>query len=642
MRVAIYCRVSTDEQRERETIKTQREACVRECEANQFTIHEIYEDDGVTGTIALGERPAGARLLEDGARGLFDTVLIYNTKRLGRDARHILNAVYEMERLGLTVKSVTEPLDLATPAGKFTFAIFAGAAGFDRDAMVEVSKAASNRLAFEGQWMGGIVPYGYKVVGKNRKASLLISEEPLPGLNLSEADVIRLIYRMSADEGKSCAVIADHLNSLGVPPAFTRDSRLILRESTRGVWRYGRIRDMLTNTTYKGVHFYGKRSKKKREKIERKVPKIVEPEVWEGAQETLRRNRRFNVSHAKRLYLLRGLIKCELCGLTYVGTGYEVGRKSGVKKGAKERESLSGKAPGDQEPPGKVFRIYYVCNGKHNKRGPLGAYDGRCPAKSIVGEIEDVVWHDVQSFLRDPGAVLQELQARRADRKGDADQMQAELDRFRCAEKEKSGERDRVVTLWRKKRITDSDLDAQLDAIEREERALHLQIEGLERQLDASATRGAELSGIEQLLRDINTQLDSPLSWKTKRNIIVLLVSSIGVQTVQEDGKDVARVFVTYRFEQNREEQEEVTSRLARQSLPRFAAGSHSINSTTFGPLQNGDAPVSEDGSSSAFTPTEDCMELLPVLLGDSRNKNQSVRPITRTPAREPLGLGVT
>jgi site-specific DNA recombinase len=43
--------------------------------------------------------------------------------------------------------------------------------------------------------MGGIVPFGYRKQGENRDARLVISEELVPELDMSEADVVRLIYR---------------------------------------------------------------------------------------------------------------------------------------------------------------------------------------------------------------------------------------------------------------------------------------------------------------------------------------------------------------------------------------------------------------------------------------------------------------
>src|SRR5260370_2797023 len=116
-------------------------------------------------------------------------------------------------------------------------------------------------------------------MGKDRDSPLVISEQVIPGLALSEADVVRLIYHMTAEERKSCFDIAAYLNALGVPPAYTRDGRKLLkgkhRTATSGLWRPGRIRSIIVNTTYKGIHQYGKHSKRQREAIDREVPTIA-------------------------------------------------------------------------------------------------------------------------------------------------------------------------------------------------------------------------------------------------------------------------------------------------------------------------------------------------------------------------------
>jgi site-specific DNA recombinase len=169
------------------------------------------------------------------------------------------------------------------------------------------------------------VPYGYRVEGRKKLARLLVSETPLPALGLSESDVVRLIYRMLAEEGLSCVKIAEHLNAIGAPPAYTRDARKIESEgpdgkrlvNTAGIWRPSRIRNLVVNPVYKGEHVYGKRSKKPRELIRRSVPAIVDGEVWANAQAALHGHQIFSARNSKRKYLLRDLIKCGTCGLNY-------------------------------------------------------------------------------------------------------------------------------------------------------------------------------------------------------------------------------------------------------------------------------------------------------------------------------------
>ena len=66
MVVAVYVRVSTEEQRERQSIVTQREFGFRYCDLHQLPVFETYADDGVSGTIPLELRPAESACLPTG------------------------------------------------------------------------------------------------------------------------------------------------------------------------------------------------------------------------------------------------------------------------------------------------------------------------------------------------------------------------------------------------------------------------------------------------------------------------------------------------------------------------------------------------------------------------------------------------
>ena len=167
-----------------------------------------------------------------------------------------------------------------------------GAVGTRIESIWERSVAGANRVAEAGAWLGGIVPYGYRKVGEKRDAHLNISEEPIPGLALSEAEVIREVFRMAAVERKSCWAIAARLNNLRIPCAYTRDDRLTLRgkrkQRTSGIWRPARVRWLIMNRTYMGVHEFGKRSTSGRPVISRQVPAIITEELWVKAQANLK------------------------------------------------------------------------------------------------------------------------------------------------------------------------------------------------------------------------------------------------------------------------------------------------------------------------------------------------------------------
>ena len=124
----------------------------------------------------------------------------------------------------------------------------------------------------------------------------MISDEPLPDSELSEAEVVRTIYRMSGTEKKSCQKIADHLNRTGIPCGSAENTQVSeagkRTRRTAPIWRPSYVRNMIVSRTYMGQHLYGKRStNRSRKVIVREVPAIVSEEVWQAAQQTLRSNR---------------------------------------------------------------------------------------------------------------------------------------------------------------------------------------------------------------------------------------------------------------------------------------------------------------------------------------------------------------
>jgi site-specific DNA recombinase len=295
--------------------------------------------------------------------------------------------VAELEECGVRVRSLNEEFDTGTASGRLMLTLLSGFAAHEREVIRERSVAGTLRAAEAGAWLGGIVPYGYRKEGERGHTHLVLAETPIAGLHLSEAEVIRLIFQMAAVEKASCQKISGHLNALNVPCAYTRDGRQILRGkrkvNTAGLWRPSRVRNLLISTTYIGQHQFGKRGG--RLIVTRTVPAIVEEQIWKQAQETLAANRLFVSPRGNRQYLLRGLIKCGLCGLNYSGQ-------------ASQRDA------GNEE-------VFYICNGKQAARGLYGKQGRRCPARSVGGRhLEQMIWNDITHFLSHPSEVIDRLQ----------------------------------------------------------------------------------------------------------------------------------------------------------------------------------------------------------------------------------------
>ena len=99
-RIALYLRVSSEEQRNRETIEIQREFLEQYCGLYELEVAGIYKDDGISGTIPLHERPDGRRLIEDAKAGEFQTVLVSKLDRLGRTLLVIVDAHDRLQEAG--------------------------------------------------------------------------------------------------------------------------------------------------------------------------------------------------------------------------------------------------------------------------------------------------------------------------------------------------------------------------------------------------------------------------------------------------------------------------------------------------------------------------------------------------------------
>src|ERR687890_1800233 len=161
-KIALYLRVSSEEQRERETIEIQVEFLNEYCRLYELEVVDTYADDGVSGTIPLHERPEGKRLLEDAKAGRFDAVLVYKLDRLGRSLLVIVDAHDRLQVAGESLKSATEPIDSSTPSGRLIFQMLASFAEYERETIRERTQAGQRRAFKNGRQMGSI-PYGYKI-----------------------------------------------------------------------------------------------------------------------------------------------------------------------------------------------------------------------------------------------------------------------------------------------------------------------------------------------------------------------------------------------------------------------------------------------------------------------------------------------
>ena len=102
LRAGLYCRVSTEEQREGQTIDSQVRELERFAQDRSWVVARIYKDEGWSGSILA--RPELDRLRDDASKSVFEIVLLNDVDRLARDVTHLGIIKRDLERYGVKVK----------------------------------------------------------------------------------------------------------------------------------------------------------------------------------------------------------------------------------------------------------------------------------------------------------------------------------------------------------------------------------------------------------------------------------------------------------------------------------------------------------------------------------------------------------
>jgi site-specific DNA recombinase len=182
-----YLRVSSNEQRRRQTIRGQRGEVQRYLDYAELTDVLWLADDGVQGDVAFEKRPDGGRLLRMLGEGRVRTVVVLKIDRLGRSALEILRVVEAIRKAGVRLVSIKESIDLATPTGMFFLNVLAAFAELDRAWITERTTMGRRAKVEAGQLLPTARPlYGYR--WRDREKGLL---EPDP----LTASVVERVFR---------------------------------------------------------------------------------------------------------------------------------------------------------------------------------------------------------------------------------------------------------------------------------------------------------------------------------------------------------------------------------------------------------------------------------------------------------------
>jgi DNA invertase Pin-like site-specific DNA recombinase len=147
-RVAIYARVSTKEQ----STEAQVVQLTAHCQARGWTEVAIFRDDGISGV--RDNRPELDRLRQRMAAGEFEAVVVSKMDRLGRSLGMILRFWDEADAAGARVIVIDQGIDTSTPSGRLQRNMLAALAEFERELILERTRAGIARARALGKKFG--------------------------------------------------------------------------------------------------------------------------------------------------------------------------------------------------------------------------------------------------------------------------------------------------------------------------------------------------------------------------------------------------------------------------------------------------------------------------------------------------------
>jgi DNA invertase Pin-like site-specific DNA recombinase len=133
MKVAIYARVSTDDQQTKHQVFALKDYCQR----NNHEVYDVYVDI-ISG--AKSSRPSFNRLLEDMRQYKFRAVAVTKLDRIGRSLQHLINILDEFKSKGVELIATTQNIDTSSAAGRLQWQIMGAFAEFEREIIRERTK----------------------------------------------------------------------------------------------------------------------------------------------------------------------------------------------------------------------------------------------------------------------------------------------------------------------------------------------------------------------------------------------------------------------------------------------------------------------------------------------------------------------
>src|SRR5215470_13142382 len=433
----IYARVSSDKQKDENTIASQTAALREFAQQHGFAVPDewVIEDEGYSGATLI--RPGLEKVRDLAAEGQIDAVLVYSPDRLSRKYAYQVLLLEELARNDVRTLFVKAP-QTTTPEDQLLVQFQGMIAEYERAQILERSRRGKRHRAMQGvvNVLCG-APYGYRYIRKSDRGpaayeiieviTRLLNAQGVPTrkrVSRWERSVVWAILRNPAYKGTACF----NKTKLAPRQRITRPIRLRGGMASRESAKQDRPRE---------------------EWIEIPVPAIITEECFVLAQERLHANKVNAPRRTVTPSVVQGLVACRKCGCALYRTSTRTSAR-------------------------KIY--YYRCLGSDRWRYLGGAVCNSRPVRQDL--LDELVWREVINLLEDPTLIQGELDRRLSvARDANPTKQREEVLRRELARVQKS--MDRLMTAYQEDLLSLDDLRRRMPELRKRGQATQAELSSL-------------------------------------------------------------------------------------------------------------------------------------------------------------------
>ena len=275
----VYARYSSERQTE-QSIEGQLRVCTEYAKSNDIVIVDTYIDRAMTGT--NDNRTDFQRMLKDASKQAWDYILVYKLDRFSRNKYEMAMHKKTLRDNGIKLLSAMENIP-DTPEGIILESLLEGMAEYYSAELSQKVKRGKRECRLKGNFVGGVIPFGYKVVDKKAV------------INDDEASIVRRIFEEYAIDKFVKDIISDLKND-----GITFRGKPFARSS---------VYKILKNPIYDGKYYHDG------ELFTNIYPRIVSERIFEIVHNKMEENR-YGKHDSDAVYLLKNKMKCGYCNKT--------------------------------------------------------------------------------------------------------------------------------------------------------------------------------------------------------------------------------------------------------------------------------------------------------------------------------------